>query len=361
MEKIIEGLVFRPKEAVTTFFDDRNRVIVYGITGYSYIQKEFVKASGPIAYDIIKNAVKKSAKLFISEIFSKKEKSVWEFIRILNKMGIGKVEVVELNDNGEGYLKLENSFIGEYYRGQSDRAVCDYVIGLLEGGLEVIFERPFLCKEIYCVGKGDSFCEFETRISKGKVEKIDLKGIKEYKGEKTNKWDLLEFDSEEGTVWEGPNRAAIFNSSCIAMIQQEMEKITGPAAYTIIKNGNKVATNIFVKQLIPTFLGINKLITSFMKKKLVEELLKVPNYQGTIHLVIEEADYKKPYFKFRGYNSFLAENYKNKTNRPVCDFISGMIEGAAEIIYPGKHIICVENKCIATGDNYCEFEVKSSF
>jgi predicted hydrocarbon binding protein len=54
-------------------------------------------------------------------------------------------------------------------------------------------------------------------------------------------------------------------------------------------------------------------------------------------------------------NSAVARQVNAK--EPVCHFVRGFIAGVCDVMFHGS-TECVEKKCIAIGDAYCEFQVK---
>lgn len=54
-------------------------------------------------------------------------------------------------------------------------------------------------------------------------------------------------------------------------------------------------------------------------------------------------------------NSALAR--QTNTEEPVCHFARGFIAGVCDVMFHGS-TECLETKCIAKGDAYCEFGVK---
>jgi len=54
--------------------------------------------------------------------------------------------------------------------------------------------------------------------------------------------------------------------------------------------------------------------------------------------------------------SFIAEEY-SKSNRPVCHFLCGFFSGVLQEVL-GEKVTCEEVKCIAKGDEYCEFKFR---
>lgn len=48
---------------------------------------------------------------------------------------------------------------------------------------------------------------------------------------------------------------------------------------------------------------------------------------------------------------------KKRSKNPVCTITSGVLAGMFSFLF-GKSVNCVEGKCIAKGDTYCEFAIK---
>jgi predicted hydrocarbon binding protein len=79
---------------------------------------------------------------------------------------------------------------------------------------------------------------------------------------------------------------------------------------------------------------------------------------GEINLVNPDISTGKAVFKVR--NCVVATEYKEnkwKAKEPVDYYLRGVIHGAVEEL-TGKKITCKETKCIARGDQYCEFRTE---
>ena len=84
-------------------------------------------------------------------------------------------------------------------------------------------------------------------------------------------------------------------------------------------------------------------------------MLKIFSSWGYGKLEFLELDGNKPYAKLKVTNSANAIGYE-KSTKPVCHFIRGILAGAGTIIMETE-MHCLETKCVAKGDEYCEFEV----
>lgn len=59
----------------------------------------------------------------------------------------------------------------------------------------------------------------------------------------------------------------------------------------------------------------------------------------------------------RVHDSCEATPIRGKMDKPSCQFIRGEIAGTLSSLI-GRELIAIEEKCIAKGDNYCEFHIK---
>jgi predicted hydrocarbon binding protein len=95
-----------------------------------------------------------------------------------------------------------------------------------------------------------------------------------------------------------------------------------------------------------------------LKKGLKDEELKcaleVFLTNGGWGKVRAKLDFQKKIAVVRIRNSVMTRQIKSK--EPVCHFISGFIAGALSVIF-SKKAECVEIRCKAKGDNFCEFRV----
>jgi len=59
----------------------------------------------------------------------------------------------------------------------------------------------------------------------------------------------------------------------------------------------------------------------------------------------------------RVYDSYEVELIRGKMNKPSCQYVRGEIAGTLSSLM-GRELIALEEKCIAKGDEYCEFHIK---
>ena len=68
---------------------------------------------------------------------------------------------------------------------------------------------------------------------------------------------------------------------------------------------------------------------------------------------------KRHHAVFHLKNPFICEQYKKlfgSSKKPIDYYLAGLFAGASHEIIAGK-VKCIETKCVAKGDEYCEFVI----
>ena len=162
----------------------------------------------------------------------------------------------------------------------------------------------------------------------------------------------LKHDEEKGEILAEDNSVLMLSRGNLAHLQREFEKVMGPAASLIMyKSGSKYAQNVEsnIKR------GIIKLWAKLSMESVAKRMLKQFSGWGYGHAEILELNKATLYTRLRVTNSANALGYE-KSKKPVCHFVRGIFAGAATILMDRK-MGCLETKCVAKGDPYCEFEV----
>jgi predicted hydrocarbon binding protein len=122
------------------------------------------------------------------------------------------------------------------------------------------------------------------------------------------------------------------------------------AGYIIIRLlGEKIASLIF------------KLSDKFKINSLEEAIhlyAKLATLMGFGEITVQEYDLEKGVIRFRTSNSPICTHFKN-SGKNMGAFLEGVIGGVAEF-YLGSDSKCKEVKCVAKGDEYCEYLVTFS-
>ena len=162
----------------------------------------------------------------------------------------------------------------------------------------------------------------------------------------------VNLDEEKGELFTF-NPVVALPRGQIAWLQRKYESAVGPVADNIMYEGARKfayeGVMASAEEFITSILGAILSKDGFSK-----ELLKQFAEWGQGRGEFVELNMFTGHGKIRIYNSFNAEGYKD-SDKPVCHFIRGMFAGTASII--GKiDMHCIETKCIAMGDEFCEFE-----
>jgi len=161
------------------------------------------------------------------------------------------------------------------------------------------------------------------------------------------------FDEENGEIFSYGISSFLYPREEIATIEREFRRIVGPVIGTIEYNMTKKATIEGVKDIIKSSI-FNRVLIMLMNRKFHEKLLEIASVRGYGIIKIVEYDEKEGII-LRVKNSYCAMGYKN-LDYCVCNPMAGIIAGAAEVAL-NRNMKCVERKCVAKGDKYCEFEL----
>ncbi len=163
----------------------------------------------------------------------------------------------------------------------------------------------------------------------------------------------LRYDEAKGEVFADDNSVLRLSRGNLAQLQREFEKVMGPAVSSIMyKSGWIYAQNVEsnIKR------SVVKLLAKISRRTIAEKMLHVFSSWGYGHAeFLELTTDPEPYAKLKVTNSANAMGYKN-SKTPVCHFIRGVLAGAGSLIMD-MEMYCLENKCVAKDDDYCEFEV----
>jgi predicted hydrocarbon binding protein len=129
---------------------------------------------------------------------------------------------------------------------------------------------------------------------------------------------------------------AIFDIGFFRELSASMERFVGPAGATFQRETGMQHAKRYLKEKPANF------------EEALESIEKMGFGEAE---VIEEKEGK---MQVRLYESSLAKGIKSE--KPICHLVSGFIRGLAEEFY-GRWCTCTENKCMAEGNPYCEFEV----
>jgi predicted hydrocarbon binding protein len=160
---------------------------------------------------------------------------------------------------------------------------------------------------------------------------------------------------EKGLVVIAGERSILIPPSFITLLQDRVMQEKGEAWRKIFYRAGEKA----MENLAPTY-KLLMLIprNSASKKKLIEELVEIWSWMSCGRPEVTKIDLKSNHFIFRVYGSTIAKQYLGR-GEMMCDYLAGMVAGGLGSMI-GESLKCREVKCIANGDEFCEFELKGA-
>jgi predicted hydrocarbon binding protein len=278
---------------------------------------------------------------------------------VLNRLTLLGYGLFSLENIEERNLQIEisvkNCFNADGYQ-TSKKPICYAMAGTLAGTMESIFKREMSCTEISCKATGKPVCSFKLTAGKplppkGFGASVYLPPRKLQNGKTIEKYELL-YDETVGELIFEKTRSVVVVRGQRARYLREFENIIGPSARSIIYN---ISKNAAIEAVSNVKKSIIKIIGLFAKKPIVVELLKQLPRRGFGVPTIIDFDSKKPFIKIRVKNCYGTEGFYESTE-PVCYALAGIFSGGAEVIF-NREMACIETKCAAMGEKYCEFEI----
>ncbi|RLI20983.1 hypothetical protein DRO54_04905 [Candidatus Bathyarchaeota archaeon] len=221
--------------------------------------------------------------------------------------------------------------------------------------LEIIFESDADILAVNSISsKGKTHITLLLDLSKAKISTKELK-------EKLGKLGFLSevsilepkplfFDVAHFPLTNGLERVCIISTAALAQMHEEMIRILGSGAFTILWYmglGKGEILIKLIKELIPK--------TKLDKKELLMAFKQL--YQAGGWGIIEYADVniKRGSGRIRVHHS-IAESVMKRYNQPICYYTKGHLAALLREVFGCETIRLQEVKCMAMGDEYCEFE-----
>ncbi|MFQ6076755.1 MAG: V4R domain-containing protein [Candidatus Bathyarchaeia archaeon] len=148
-------------------------------------------------------------------------------------------------------------------------------------------------------------------------------------------------------LWEG--RCAIFSASAFLHLFLNLKNFFGiVTATTLLYNTGKEVAQSTCQKFAEKY-GVRG-----------DELIRrVISYQGSLgygKMEIVACDLKTGEMVVRSRNPILGSQLRD-FGAPVDFFLSGSLAGVMEFV-TGRKVMCTERKCVARGDDYCEFATR---
>jgi predicted hydrocarbon binding protein len=309
------------------------------------------RGAGIIVYNASKNIAKKRFYELVKGLKGKPDEVMRNILEHLSMCGYGLFEIRGFGE--ETLVEVRNSFNAIKYK--SEMPKCYMMAGTLAGIMELITGKECLCMEEECAAKGDRVCTFRiTPVPSG----AKAEPVKEWwRGEKPPERAtelFLDYDEVKGEVFfMGLTSSMVLSRYERVELQKELEKIMGPAYKTIMyesvgRDGTKETVNMIQKFFV-------RVLRMFSKRRIVESLLKNYSQRGGGMAELVYIDEKNSTGRIIVRNSNFARGYK-KSDKPVCHILAGMFAAGGDVVF-GRRMECRETKCVAKGDDHCEFEL----
>lgn len=335
-------------------------VILISRLGYPFIQKKIEEIMGPstdvLQYEINSKMIIKAFPQLLQGMNSLNERELAnKLLEICSEMGYGVLEDIEFPEEEElpFRVKIRNCFNTCVYEQKTEKPVCHQMRGMIAGIFELAYLKKMYCNEVMCSAKGDELCIFEVYRSGGKSQRAAKARKKPINKEKKSKLrDItIDYDENRGELTFHNSSSVMVPPVAYSIMHKEFEHIIGTPAKSVFYNVAKEASIDVVgkaKELMIRVMG--NLSPETIVTKIADEFSS--RGMGTLEVV--EINRKKSHVTVRIRNSPIAEDY-GSSDKPICYDNTGNIAGGAQLIF-GKEMTCIETKCQAMGDPFCEFE-----
>ena len=159
---------------------------------------------------------------------------------------------------------------------------------------------------------------------------------------------------EKGLVVVAGERSVLIPPSFITLLQDRVMKEKGEKWRKIFYEAGKKA----LEEIAPTYRMLIMIPrdSEASKKKLIDGVVEIWSWMSCGKPKVTKMDFKRNKFTFRLYDSVIAKPYIGR-GQMMCDYFSGVIAGGFGSLLRTE-LKCREIKCIAHGDEFCEFEIE---
>jgi len=304
-----------------------------------------------------------------------------EYARLHGVWGRGKAELVEADlDKPKVVVRIHNSSITHWFMENVKNIKAEFPfydcswwgynwVGAVKAALgEKGNGVPLIYYSTHCSALGDDYCEFSVERSyRGEdpfqnVEKEYLQLLHNYKS--TTATAQPPSGNEE--IWEFINRLEAGSDGVVKIGRERILFVEGgmySLAQTLLPTElfGGVVYGAYIKAHVDYGRSLAKQGEKYGVEGVLDFFLSSASSMGWGKL--EMVKFEDPEVVFRTYQSIYAETAghyirkKGLTRRPVCTYgwiVEGILNYFAKV--EGKPpFICREKKCIAKGDEHCEF------
>jgi len=159
---------------------------------------------------------------------------------------------------------------------------------------------------------------------------------------------------EKGLVVVAGERSVLIPPTFITALQDMVMKEKGEEWRKIFYEAGKKA----LEEIAPTYKMLLMIPrnSEISKKKIIDGVVEIWSWMSCGRPEVTKMDFKRNKFTYRLYDSVIAKPYIGR-GQTMCDYFSGVIAGGFGSLL-GAELNCREIKCIANGDEFCEFEIE---
>jgi predicted hydrocarbon binding protein len=329
---------------------------------FRYLEKKIGEGDTHEIFYWLGRVYGKNSTLMLANRFGIDKKDIPEFINGATQDGMGLLYLKQENHfkNGitQGIIEGTNSvFAEEYYKryGKQKNPIDFYLLGILSGGGEPLYNTPIIGKEIECVARGDKCCIY------------DLKSIESLP--KTNFFQNL--DIKESEILEKARVLTLNRKSSFKFLgKKEIEFGDGSFKLKSIKGINlPVYGLVLLNYIVKNYLKDEKIILEENISRCFIESIKPRLQKKDLRDILKELEifgYGKFEIKVAGQKNVIISNESNpypkdylqifgRNKEPVDTFVCSLIQEALKV--NNKKSIVKETTCRARGDSACTFKI----
>ncbi len=163
----------------------------------------------------------------------------------------------------------------------------------------------------------------------------------------------VELNEDTGSLKYLGARVVLAQESFYARFQKSLESVDARLSRRLLYENGEASTQEAVSSVEKSLIAVSR---NLVKRRLIERLLLLALERGFGLMRLGSFDYSTGKGTVLIENSVIARTY-GKSKTPACFLLSGVLAGAAEIVYGGS-FTCEEIHCQACGAHQCEFSLR---
>jgi len=199
------------------------------------------------------------------------------------------------------------------------------------------------------IGYWTSFVDLSNAVKDIKQIKKELCKLDIVQDIKIVKPKPLSYDVIHFPIVHGESAAIVMPIELFSNLFDEIEKILTPSGFTAVFYSAGKKSGAFIAGLLAKRYGLEG-------KSLTLALFQATKAIGWGQIEESDLDEKEPFGKVKVQKCFEAL-LRGSRNERVCHWTRGFLAGFLGKVFD-KSVDAVESKCLAAGDQVCEFEVK---